>query len=274
LQPSLQSNLQSIRRRIGDAAVRAGRPADRVHLLAVTKSVPPETAAELVRLGQLDLGESRADELERKADALSGLGAALRWHFIGHLQRNKARRVVARADVIHSVDSIPLLATLDRLAAELGREPEIFLEVKLAPESEKSGLDPDELPAAIAAARDLRHVRLLGLMTMAPLVETSEPERVRAARRVFERLSTLAGTIDARAFRDERVQLSMGMSDDFEIAIAAGSDWVRIGTSLFAGLPAAGPSAPRAARATGLERGPGATIRGPLGRGPRVEEGP
>jgi len=232
LQPSLESNLKSVRAAIGAAAVRSGRDAGAVRLLAVTKSVDPAAAAELCALGQTDLGENRADELERKSRFLAEHAVRPRWHFVGHLQRNKARRVVERAGVIHSVDSLALLVAIDRLAAELGIQPALFLQVKLYAEPEKTGLDPNEVAGVVERAGALEHVQLWGLMTMAPLI-AAESERVRAARDVFEGLRDLSRTLDRRAFHEERVQLSMGMSDDFEIAIAAGSDWVRIGTRLF-----------------------------------------
>lgn len=235
--------------------------------MAVTKAVTSQTAAELARLGQVDLGESRADELERKAESLARWGVAARWHFVGHVQSNKARRVVQRADVIHSVDSLGLLATIDRLAAELGRSPAVYLQVKLHPEPEKSGLAPAELAGAVSTARALRHVSLRGLMTMAPLVEGSESARVQAARQVFEGLAALARTLDGRDFQDGRVRLSMGMSDDFEIAILAGADCVRIGTSLFEGLP----GAPAEARST---EGPIGTASGPAQRTARSPAAP
>jgi hypothetical protein len=239
LQPTLESNLRHLRRRIDEAAERAGRARDDVHLLAVTKGVSADFAADLARLAVTDLGENRADELEDKAQALAARGVTIRWHFIGHLQSNKARRVVTRAHAIHSIDSLKLLASVDRLAGELGRRPDLFLQLKLHPEAEKSGMDPEEAQEAVDAARGLAHVRLRGLMTMAPLAGAPGPARMQAARTVFERLRDIAATCDPTAFDGRRIELSMGMSDDFEIAIAAGSHWVRIGSALFAGLAAA-----------------------------------
>ena len=235
MQPSLESNLTSVRREIGAAAVRSGRDAQAVRLLAVTKSVDAAIAAELCALGQTDLGENRADELERKCRQLEREGARPRWHFVGHLQRNKARRVVQHADVIHSVDSPALLVAIDRLAGELGRRPALFLQVKLYPEREKAGLDPRDVADVVEQARSLANVNLSGLMTMAPLI-APERERARAARGVFTGLRELSRTLDARAFDGGHVALSMGMSDDFEIAIECGSDWVRIGTRLFGAI--------------------------------------
>jgi pyridoxal phosphate enzyme (YggS family) len=263
LQPPLELNLRTVRQRIVDAATRAGRGAADVHLVAVTKSVSCAAASALVRLGAIDLGESRAGDLEAKCESLARAGQTARWHFIGHLQRNKARRVVERADFIHSVDSIELLCGIDRIAGELHRRPHIFLQVKMHPEPSKSGFDPSALAGALAAARLLEHIQLRGLMAMAPLEGATESARTDAARNAFEGLRDLARASDPRAFHDGRAELSMGMSGDFEVAIAAGSDWVRIGGALFEGVridehgvraidgasEARAPATPRAVRA-------------------------
>ena len=236
--PSLESNLDRVRARVARAARSAGRSPEEVALVAVTKSVGPEVAAELVRLGQADLGESRASELEGKDDHLRGLGLSPRWHFVGHLQGNKVRRVVARAAAIHSVDSLRLLEAIDRAAAELGRKPEIWIQVKLAEEPTKSGLAPGELPAVVRRALELEHVALAGLMALGPL--SPEGERDASARAVFRELARLARELAPKAAMGDargpgRMRTSMGMSGDFELAIEAGSDLVRIGTLLFEG---------------------------------------
>lgn len=218
-------------------------------LVAVTKHVEPEVAALLARLeldarGACDLGESRVPEFERKVAHLkaAGLGATgLRWHFLGHLQRNKARRVVRLAHVLHSVDSLRLLDTLGRLAAEEGRCPQLFLQVKLTEEQTKGGLDPDELPAALSAAAE-HDLSLLGLMGMAPL-EPDPAQRRDRARTAFRRLAALARKLPSEVFVDGRVRLSMGMSGDFEDALSEGADCVRIGSLLFEGLPGRAPGA-------------------------------
>lgn len=246
---TLESNLRAVRERLARSAAHAGRDPAGVRLVAVTKSTTPARAAELASLGVLDLGESRADALVEKAAALGGLAPAPRWHFLGHLQRNKARRVVEHADAIHSVDSPALLAALARLGRELGRAPELYLQLKLAAEPSKTGAAPAELPALLDAARAEPNVRLAGLMTIAPLVE-DEAARLPAARAAFRALAAHARELerradDARLFVDGRVRLSMGMTDDFEVAVEEGADVVRIGSALFAGLdaPADGRSA-------------------------------
>jgi len=229
---TLKSNLDLVRSRVAKAARRAGRSAEDLTLVAVTKSVEPDVAAELVRLGQTDLGESRAGELERKHEHLRGLGLSPRWHFVGHLQGNKVRRVVALADSIHSVDSLRLLEAIDRAAGELGVTREIWIQPKLADEPTKSGLDPREVPAVVSRARALPNVRLAGLMALGPLASDSRPV-FRELARLARELAPEAAMGNARGLG--RMRTSMGMSGDFEVAIEEGSDLVRIGTLLFDG---------------------------------------
>jgi pyridoxal phosphate enzyme (YggS family) len=230
----LGANLARLRSRIAAAASRSGRDGRAVTLVAVTKSVPSEIAAALVRLGQEDLGESRADELERKTEHLVAAGLRPRWHFVGHLQRNKVRRVVALASSIHSVDSERLLLSIEDAAAAGGVRPEIWIQVKLADEPTKSGADPREAIPLLERAARLSHVRLAGLMTIAPLVEG--PGREAAARSAFRALADLARAARMRdALGSVPLRTSMGMSDDFELAIEEGSDLVRVGSLLFEG---------------------------------------
>ena len=247
LATTLQRNLERVRGAIAAAARSVGRdPAD-VQLVAVTKTVPPAVAAELVRAGQRDLGENRADVLESKVRWFADRGLATpdrgpRWHFVGHIQRNKARSVVEHADVIHSVDSLRLLETLDRIAEDVGRSLDVYLQVKLYPEDTKSGLDPGELDAALATVRRSRRLTHVGWMTMAPLIEDDEPRRRAAAQDVFTRLAGIArehalptSASPGPGARGDRT--SMGMSDDFEIAIRCGSTCVRVGSALFEDVP-------------------------------------
>jgi pyridoxal phosphate enzyme (YggS family) len=229
---TLESNLERVRRRITGAAVRAGRDPRAIELVAVTKAVSAERAAELFALGVRDFGENRADDLCAKHAHFESRGLAARWHFIGHLQTNKARRVVERAHAIHSIDSQRLLDHVDRLAAELGREPFMYLQVKFVGGDARSGATPVEIAALAAHATGRENVRLVGVMAMAA------PGTAESARLVFDSAVRLARELErdsrtARAFVDGRVRTSLGMSDDFETAIAAGSDLVRIGSSLF-----------------------------------------
>jgi pyridoxal phosphate enzyme (YggS family) len=226
-----------VRARMAAAARDAGRDPAAVELVAVTKSVPAATAAALVALGVLDLGESRLQDLEAKARALGP--APIRWHFVGHVQRNKARRVLRLAHAIHSVDSRALWEALARAASEEGRAPGVYLQVKLAPDETKGGLAPAEVAELVAEARS-GPLPLLGLMTMAPLAPlvTDERDQARVSRPVFDAAAALARALPADAFAGGRVRLSMGMSQDFEEAVRAGADVVRVGTALFEEAPA------------------------------------
>ncbi|MDP6540376.1 MAG: YggS family pyridoxal phosphate-dependent enzyme [Planctomycetota bacterium] len=235
---SLQTDLDRVRRRIADAARCAGRDPAAVELLAVTKAVGAPMALALCRLGQLDLGENRLEGLAEKARYLAQAGVRPRWHFIGHLQRNKARRVVALADVIHSVDSLRLLETIARVAADQGRRPAIYLELRSSEAEGRHGFAAAELAEAALRAGALEHVDLLGLMNIAPLPTSGDGGD--AARESFEALAELAAGLEAEpptaaCFPNGRVRLSMGMSADLELAVAAGSHLVRVGSALFEG---------------------------------------
>jgi pyridoxal phosphate enzyme (YggS family) len=236
----IRENLRSTRARIARACAVAGRSVDDVLLVAVTKSVGVAEMVELHELGVRDFGENRPQELvarralfESSVALRGGDPSDVRWHFIGHLQRNKARRVARLADEVHAVDTAALLATLARIADEDGASPALYLQVKLTDEDAKHGLAPADVPVLVAEAR-ARGQRLAGLMTMAPLEGGQD-----AARPVFERLARLAAELDAAAFEGGRPRLSMGMSGDLEVAVAAGADDVRIGTALFEGLDGA-----------------------------------
>jgi pyridoxal phosphate enzyme (YggS family) len=233
LQLTFEHNLAELRASIAAAARAVGRDPAEITLLAVTKAVPAAFCAAWARLGLVDLGENRAEDLHAKALELARLGLEPRWHFVGHLQRNKARDVVRDAHVIHSIDSMRLLETVARIAEDERRIPRIYVQVKLSTEATKSGLDPRDLAAVLARAAALGSVRLEGLMTMAPLLADELAQRA-AAETVFRELARLA-ELHAHAFT-EAPRLSMGMSDDFEAAIRAGSHVVRIGSRLHAGL--------------------------------------
>jgi hypothetical protein len=229
---SLATNLGSVRSRIAAAAARSPRAAREVVLVAVTKSVGPEVARALLALGVRDLGESRVRDLEAKAAAV---GAGPRWHLVGTLQRNKARAALAVAELVHSLDRIPLLETLDRLGSERGRSVRALLEVNVAGEASKRGFPPQEALLALRAARGREGIAVEGLMTMAPPVP--DPE---GARGVFRRLAALRDAAVAEGLLPPLPHLSMGMSSDFEVAVEEGATIVRVGSALFEGLDATG----------------------------------
>ena len=211
------------------AARRSGREPESVTLLAVTKGFPVEIAREAFGLGLSDLGENRVQEAE---DKIAAMGAGPRWHLIGHLQTNKARRAVQLFEEIHSVDSVRLAEELARRAAADGRAPRCYVEVRTTDEVTKSGAAPEEALALIARMRELGPLRCVGLMTIGPL--HGGPEGARASFRALGRLrdeAVRAGTLDGTA------GLSMGMSDDFEVAIEEGATIVRVGSALFGPRP-------------------------------------
>lgn len=224
----LAANLVAIRERISAAAARAQRSPDSVTLVAVTKYVRPEWSNALADLGCLDLGESRPQELWDKAAAAGD--RPIRWHLIGHLQRNKVRRTLPLAALIHSVDSARLLEELDAIAATLGRTVHILLEVNISGDAAKHGFHPDEMPGVLQFARGFRHLDVRGLMGMASLEGDAED-----ARRDFRRLREVRDRLSGEGGR-ELPELSMGMSGDFEVAIEEGATIVRVGSAFFEGI--------------------------------------
>lgn len=215
------ASVAAVRARIAAAAQRAGRRTEDVTLVAVTKGVRPDRIREALAAGITDLGESRVQEAASK---VASLGAGVRWHLVGHLQRNKAGRAAALFQVIHSMDSARLLAELD---ARAERPLEVLLQVNVAGEPQKSGVAPEALPELARGAGGLRRVRIAGLMTIAP--QGPDPER---ARSVFRRLRELRAEV-GRLLGAPLAHLSMGMSDDFEPAVEEGATIVRIGRAIF-----------------------------------------
>jgi pyridoxal phosphate enzyme (YggS family) len=219
----LAERLAAVEERLGRACDRAGRPRSDVTLVAVTKTTPVEVAALLPGLGLLDLGENRPQELWRKAAALP---ATVRWHLIGHLQRNKIERTLPLVHRIHAVDSLRLLQALE---AQAEKPVDVLLEVNATGEASKHGFRPDEVPGLADAIAGLRQVRVSGLMTMAALEE--DPERCRPP---FVLLRQLRDRLQAALGPEPRLEhLSMGMSNDFEVAVEEGATLVRLGTVLF-----------------------------------------
>ena len=232
LRQRLKTNLQAVRQRIGEAAARAGREGQAVRLVAVTKSAELDAIRAMVDLGQTDLGESRMPQLVERAQELAQAGgpaSAATWHMVGHLQRNKVRPVLDVVGMIHSVDSLRLAEEINLRAERLGRIVDVLMQVNCSREAQKFGV-------AVGAALHLgelictlRNLNLLGLMTMGPL--EGGPD---AARRSFIRLRELFEDM-----RHERIggagftHLSMGMSQDLEIAVEEGATILRIGTALF-----------------------------------------
>ncbi len=220
----IAANLAAVRAQLADAAVGAGRDPSVVRLVAVSKMHPADAVRAAYDAGQRDFGENYVQEFAAKADALADL-ADLRWHFIGHLQTNKARDVVGRASWVHGVDSERLLRELDKRAAAAGRALDVLLQVNVAGEAQKSGCAVEEVPALVTVARELTALSLRGLMTVPPLVDDAE-----ASRPWFEALRSLR---DAHGGAAALPELSMGMSHDLGVAVACGATMVRVGTAIF-----------------------------------------
>lgn len=227
LKSEIAQRLAQVQERIAAACARARRDPAQIVLVAVSKEVPPEKIAEAYELGLRDFGENYWQQAREKIPLLP---ADIRWHFIGHLQTNKAKYVVGTFALIQSVDRIELVQELQKQASKKQVIQPVLIEVKLSEEATKFGVDPEQVPALVEAIQLQSHLRLMGLMGMAPLVQKPEEARPYFARlrRLFENLEP-----------NHRVHLSMGMTQDFEIAIEEGSTMVRLGTALFGERPQA-----------------------------------
>jgi hypothetical protein len=221
----IAANLARVREQIARAAERSARSADEITLVAVSKTFPAEAIRAAFDAGLRDFGENRLQEFEAKQPKLADLHAA--WHFIGHLQSNKARRAAELFDRMDSLDSLALAQKLDSAAAEHGKRLPVLIEVHLGAESTKSGASEAELPALAENLAALAHLELCGLLTVPPYSADAENVRpyFRELRELRDRLS--------RRLRQPLPRLSMGMSHDFEVAIEEGSTEIRIGTALF-----------------------------------------
>jgi len=225
---ALAERLARVRAKIAAAAERSGRRSDEVTLIAISKTHPSSVVSRLVELGATDLGENRVQEAEGKITEVGRDKA--RWHLVGHLQANKARRAVNLFDVIHSLDSIDLAQRLDRLCVEEGRDKlPVLIQVDLGHEETKSGIDETELEQLVESLGSLERLHLIGLMTLPPFFENPEDSRP-----FFCKLRELRDQLAAQgAFGAGKGELSMGMTNDFEVAIEEGATMVRIGTAIF-----------------------------------------
>ncbi len=240
----LRLNLESVLARIGAAAARVGRPPGSVKLVAVTKTVPPERVEAAYELGVRSFGENRVQEARDKLSALASdpsCGAGLRerasagpgrgdvrWHMVGHLQRNKVHLAITLFDVIESVDTLTLAETLNRLALNAGIVVPVLLQVNVSQEPSKHGFSVAELWSAFESVLGLPALNVRGLMTIAPIAPN--PERVRP---VFRATRQLKDELERRFPGASLPELSMGMTDDFEVAIEEGATIVRIGRAIF-----------------------------------------
>ena len=226
----IRANLQRVLERVARAAERAGRRADDVLLIAVSKTVEAERIAQALAAGVRALGENRVQEARAK---IAELGRPAPWHLVGQLQTNKAKEAVDLFDVIHSLDRLELARELDKRARGRGRPVEALVQVNVAGEGQKGGVAPDGLPALLDAVAGLGHVRVRGLMAIPP--EAPDAEGARPWFRALRKLGERHGL----------AEFSMGMSGDFEVAIEEGATMVRVGTAVF------GPRPPRPGKEPG-----------------------
>ena len=218
----LEQNLELVKRRMAEACRRADRDPGSVHLVAITKTFPATVVNRAIAAGLREIGENRVQELRDKVDQVFG---SVRWHLVGHLQSNKARLATRLCDVIQTVDSLSLAEKISREAVAAAKEIEVLIQVNVGAEAQKSGVAPEEVPALARSIRRLDQVRLRGLMSIPPLADEGQ------TRRYFRQMRQLRDQV--RGEIDELSELSMGMTDDFEMAIEEGSTMIRVGRALF-----------------------------------------
>ncbi len=223
----MNANIEHIRQRIRTTAEICGRRPEDIRLVAVSKTIPAERVRGAVEAGVLTLGENYIQEARAKIETLADLN--VEWHFIGHLQRNKAKYAVNLFDLIHSVDSIRLAREIDKQAAKAGKQQAILIQVNTGKEASKSGVYAEDALALAREAAKMEHITVKGLMTLPPYFYA--PEKVRPYFRALRELRDRIREVDIAGI--EMAELSMGMTGDFETAIQEGATMVRIGTAIF-----------------------------------------
>ena len=222
----LSANLQNVEKNIQTACKKANRSRDEITLIAVSKTKPVTMLQEIYNLGIRHFGENKVQELSEKSPQMA---SDIKWHLIGHLQRNKVKQIINKVALIHSVDSIRLAESIEAEAAKKECIVDILLEVNVAEEESKFGFKVDEVFSAIDHISAFQHVRIKGLMTIAPFVENPEENRT-----VFARLKKLSVDIAEKNIDNVSVNiLSMGMTNDYQVAIEEGATMVRVGTGIF-----------------------------------------
>ncbi len=230
----IPDNVSEIKKQITFACSRVGRNPDDITIVAVSKTRTADEIQEVINSGIIDIGENRVQDALNKYNILAQ--RHIRWHLVGHLQTNKIKDAVRIFDLIHSVDSLKLAQEIDRQAQKIGKVQDILLEVKTSEEPTKYGFKEEEVIEAVKEVNQLKNIRLRGLMTIAPIVENPESARpyFRTLRELRDRIYELPACRQASEFTSyELGDLSMGMTDDFEVAIEEGSTMVRIGRAIF-----------------------------------------
>ena len=222
--PEIQENLERVRGQIAQAAEKAGRREEDVELIAISKTHDAERVREAFEAGQNVFGESRVQEARAK---IPELPSSLRWHFVGHLQKNKIRHALPLFELMHSVDSLALAQEVNRIAEEEGLHPRILLELNVAGEGSKFGFKPETVAAEMESLLGLPRLSIEGLMTIPPLAPQAEESR-----KFFVQLRQLRDTLE-KEFDVKLSHLSMGMTSDFTVAVEEGATLVRVGTAIF-----------------------------------------
>src|SRR5205814_523097 len=221
---TIAENLERVREQIAQAAAKAGRAGDVIQLVAITKTHDAEKVREAIEAGQILFGESRVQEARAK---IPELPSNLRWHFVGHLQKNKIRHALPLFEMIHSVDALALAQDINRIAEEEGMHPRVLLEVNVAGEGSKFGFAPDKLREEMESLLALPRLSILGLMCIPPVAEEAE-----ASRKYFVTLREFRDSLQTE-FHVDLAQLSMGMTQDYVVAVEEGATLVRVGTAIF-----------------------------------------
>lgn len=221
---SVAENLERVREQVAEAAAKVGRAADEIQLIAITKTHAAERVREAIEAGQTLFGESRVQEARAKIPLLP---ASLRWHFVGHLQKNKIRHALPLFEVFHSIDSLALAHEMNRIADEDGMHPRVLLEINVSGEGSKFGFKPETVRAEMESLLALPRLSIEGLMTIPPLAENAE-----ASREFFAQLREFRDALE-KEFDLKLPQLSMGMTTDFTVATEEGATLVRVGTAIF-----------------------------------------
>jgi pyridoxal phosphate enzyme (YggS family) len=221
---SIAENLERVREQIAKAAKKSGRSTDDVDLVAISKTHDAEKVREAIEAGQSLFGESRVQEARIK---IPELPSNIRWHFVGHLQKNKIRHALPLFELTHSVDSLALAQDMNRIAEDEGLHPRVLLEVNVAGEGSKFGFNPEKLREEMESLLALPRLSILGLMTIPPIVEEAE-----ASRKYLVELRELRDQLQTE-FKVDLAQLSMGMTQDYAVAVEEGATLVRVGTAIF-----------------------------------------
>ena len=222
----LKENYEEVQKKITEACKRAGRNREEVTLIAVSKTKPVEMLSEIYDLGERNFGENKVQELTEKEEVLP---KNIHWHMIGHLQRNKVKYIIDKVSMIHSVDSIRLAETIEKEAAKKDICMPILIEVNVAEEESKFGLSVEEVLPFLEEICSYQHIKVMGLMTIAPFVADPEENR-----EVFQKLKKLSVDIAAKNINNVNMSvLSMGMTNDYQVAVEEGATMVRVGTGIF-----------------------------------------